>query len=266
MLLVIDVGNTDTVFGLYDLDVTDPDGPGDGLVNHWRIASEAKRTADEQAVVIQGFLGLAGYTWAHDVEGVAICSGVPRVTANLRNMCERYLDESPVVLEPGVKTGVSILYNDPKEVGPDRIANAVASYDLYGGPTINVDFGTATTCDAVSDKGEYLGGAIAPGIEISLDALFGRAAALRQVALDPPKHVLGKSTMESIQSGTGFGYAAMVDGLCGRIEDDLGECTIVATGGLAHLIAPLSTYIQHVEPWLTLHGLRLVYEKNCDRA
>ena len=170
--------------------------------------------------------------------------------------------EEPVVLEPGVKTGISILYNDPKEVGPDRIANAVAAYDLFGGPTIMVDFGTATTCDVVSGSGEYLGGAIAPGIEISLDALFGRAAAVRQVALTRPTHVLGKSTMESIQSGTGFGYAAMVDGLCERIERELGECTVVATGGLAHLISPVSERIEHVEPWLTLHGLRIIHEKN----
>jgi len=262
MLLVIDVGNTDTVFGLYDPDVAVVQGAGDGLTGHWRISTHAERTADEQAVMLEGFLGLTGYSWNHDVDGVAICSGVPRVTANLRNMCDRYLDGEPVVLEPGVKTGISILYNDPKEVGPDRIANAVAAYDLFGGPTIMVDFGTATTCDVVSASGEYLGGAIAPGIEISLDALFGRAAAVRQVALDRPTHVLGKSTMESIQSGTGFGYAAMVDGLCDRIERELGECTVVATGGLAHLIAPISERIEHTEPWLTLHGLRLIHEKN----
>ena len=262
MLLVIDVGNTDTVFGLYDPDVAEIRNAGDGLSGHWRISTHAERTADEQAVMLEGFLGLAGYSWNHDVDGVAICSGVPRVTANLRNMCDRYLAGEPVVLEPGVKTGISILYNDPKEVGPDRIANAVAAYDLFQGPTIMVDFGTATTCDVVSGSGEYLGGAIAPGIEISLDALFGRAAAVRQVALDRPTHVLGKSTMESIQSGTGFGYAAMVDGLCARIEAELGECTVVATGGLAHLISPISERIEHIEPWLTLHGLRLIHEKN----
>lgn len=262
MLLVIDVGNTDTVFGLYDPEVPVVENAGDGLVGHWRIATVAERTSDEQAVMLDGFLNLAGFSWHQDVDGVSICSGVPRVTGNLRNMCERYLDSPPVVLEPGVKTGISILYNDPKEVGADRIANAVGAYDLFGGPTIMVDFGTATTCDVVSAAGEYLGGAIAPGIEISLDALFGRAAAVRQVALDRPSHVLGKSTMESIQSGTGFGYAAMVDGLCDRIERELGECTVVATGGLAHLIAPISERIEHVEPWLTLHGLRIIHEKN----
>ena len=262
MLLVIDVGNTDTVFGLYDPEVPVVENAGDGLVGHWRIATVAERTADEQAVMLDGFLNLAGFSWHQDVDGVSICSGVPRVTGNLRNMCERYLEAPPVVLEPGVKTGIAILYNDPKEVGADRIANAVGAYDLFGGPTIMVDFGTATTCDVVSEAGEYLGGAIAPGIEISLDALFGRAAAVRQVALDRPSHVLGKSTMESIQSGTGFGYAAMVDGLCDRIERELGECTVVATGGLAHLIAPISERIEHVEPWLTLHGLRIIHEKN----
>ena len=262
MLLVIDVGNTDTVFGLYDPAIGDVESAGDGLVGHWRISTHPERTADEQAVMLQGFLGLAGYSWGRDVHGVAICSGVPRVTVNLRNMCERYLDGTAVVLEPGVKTGISILYNDPKEVGPDRIANAVAAYDLFGGPTIMVDFGTATTCDVVSAAGEYLGGAVAPGIQISLHALFRRAPAVRQVALARPSHVLGKSTMESIQSGTGFGYAAMVDGLCARIEDELGECTVVATGGLAHLISPISERIEHTEPWLTLHGLRLIYGKN----
>jgi type III pantothenate kinase len=167
-----------------------------------------------------------------------------------------------VVIEPGIRTGISILYENPKEVGADRIANAVGAYDLYGGPTIVVDFGTATTCDAVSAEGEYLGGAIAPGIEISLDALFGRAAALRAVELTEPANVLGKSTVASIQSGTVYGFAAQVDGLCRRIEDELGECSVVSTGGLAGLIAPLSEMIEYEEPWLTLHGLRLIHRKN----
>jgi type III pantothenate kinase len=166
------------------------------------------------------------------------------------------------VIEPGTKTGIAILYDNPKEVGADRIANAVAAYDLYDGATIMVDFGTATTCDAVSANGEYLGGAIVPGIEISLDSLFARAAALRQVELKPPRSVLGKSTVESIQSGTIYGYTDLVDGLCRRITDEIGPCNVIATGGLADLIAPLSTTIQHREPWLTLHGLRLVYLKN----
>ena len=167
-----------------------------------------------------------------------------------------------MVIEPGVRTGIAILYENPKEVGADRIANAVGAFDLYGGPTIIVDFGTATTCDAVSANGEYLGGAIAPGIEISMDALVGRASALRAVELVEPRNVLGKSTVESIQSGAVYGFAAQVDGLCDRIQDELGECSVISTGGLADLITPLSKRVQHTEPWLTLHGLRLVHEKN----
>jgi type III pantothenate kinase len=264
VLLVVDAGNTQTVVGLYALDESGGGGlqASDGLIDHWRIATEADRTADELAVMIEGFLGLRGYSLDADLVGLAISSGVPRVTANLRDMATRYLGFRPVVIEPGVRTGISIIYENPKEVGADRIANAVGAYDLYGGPTIVVDFGTATTCDAVSANGEYMGGAIAPGIEISLDALFGRAAALRAVELTPPTSVLGKSTVESIRAGTVYGFAAQVDGLCARIAAELGECTVVSTGGLAGLIAPLSEWIEYEEPWLTLHGLRLIYAKN----
>jgi type III pantothenate kinase len=186
------------------------------------------------------------------------------VTATMRDLARRRLDCEAVVIEPGVRTGIAILIENPKELGADRIANAVAAHDLYGGPTIVVDFGTATTCDAVSADGEYLGGAIAPGIEISMDALVGRAAALRAVELRPPRSVLGRSTVESIQSGAIFGFAAQVDGLCDRIEDELGPCTVVGTGGLVDVIGPHSRRIEHVEPWLTLHGLRLVHEKNSE--
>lgn len=262
MLLAVDVGNTDTVIGLYDMSVDDPESAADGLVDHWRIATHAERTADEHAVMFQGFLAFRGMSFDREVNGIAISSAVPRVTANLRRMSERYFDGDPVVLGPGVRTGVPIRYDNPKDVGADRIANAAAAYDLFGGPTIMCDFGTATTCDAISADGEYLGGAIAPGIEISLDALFGRAAALRQVELVEPDHVLGTSTVEAIQSGTVYGFAAQVDGLCSRIEDELGDCAVVGTGGLASLIAPITTSIEHVEPWLTLHGLRLVHAMN----
>lgn len=264
MLLAIDAGNTQTVVGLYELDDADipPDRrPEDGLLDHWRIATVPDRTSDELAVMLQGFIGFRDYS-LDDVEGISISSGVPRVTASLRDLSQRYLGFAPVVIEPGVRTGIAILYENPKEVGADRIANAVAAYDLYGGPTIIVDFGTATTCDAVSASGEYLGGAIAPGIEISMDALVGRASALRAVELVEPRHVLGKSTVESIQSGAVYGFAAQVDGLCARIQDELGPCTTISTGGLADLISPLSGAIEHSEPWLTLHGLRLVFEKN----
>jgi type III pantothenate kinase len=266
MLLAVDVGNTDTVIGLYDTSVTDPESAADGLVDHWRIATHAERTSDEHAVMFQGFLAFRGLSFNREVNGIAISSGVPRVTANLRRMAERYFDGEPIVLGPGVRTGVSIHYDNPKEVGADRIANAVAAFDLFGGPTIMCDFGTATTCDAISAEGDYLGGAIAPGIEVSMDALFGRAAALRQVELVEPASVLGTSTVEAVQSGMVYGFAAQVDGLCERIVADLGECTIVGTGGLAGLIAPVTKSIQHVEPWLTLHGLRLVHAMNTEEA
>ena len=212
-------------------------------------------------MLLNGFLSLRGLS-LEDIDGIAVSSGVPRVKAALRELAERYLDYEPVVIEPGVRTGISILYENPKEVGADRIANSVGAFDLYGGPTIVADFGTATTCDAVSAEGAYLGGAIAPGIEISMDALTGRAAALGAVELRPPRNVIGKSTVESIQSGAVYGFAAQVDGLCDRIEAEIGRCTVVSTGGLATLITPFSRRIEHTEPWLTLHGLRIVYEKN----
>jgi type III pantothenate kinase len=177
-------------------------------------------------------------------------------------MTERYAGFAPLVLGPGVKSGMPILYDDPKEVGPDRIADAVGAYDLYGGPTIVVDFGTANTIEAISAQGEYMGGAIFPGIEISLDALFGRASLLRRVELVEPRHVIGKTTMESIQSGVVYGFAAQVDGLVHRFQKELGECTVVATGGLAELIKPVSETIEYLEPWLTLHGLRIVWQRN----
>jgi type III pantothenate kinase len=253
MLLAIDVGNTNTVVGMYD-DVE--------LVDHWRIATNAERTSDEMGLLFTQLIDLHGLTFDEHVTGVAICSGVPRVTAALRDMTERYAGFAPLVLGPGVKSGMPILYEDPKEVGPDRIADAVGAYDLYGGPTIVVDFGTANTIEAVSAKGEYMGGAIFPGIEISLDALFGRASLLRRVELVEPRNVIGKTTMESIQSGVVYGYAAQVDGLVRRFQKELGDCSVVATGGLAELIMPVSETIEHHEPWLTLHGLRIVWQRN----
>ncbi len=257
MLLAIDVGNTQTVIGLY--------GDGDSsheLVDHWRVATQHDRTCDEHALLVQQLLSAGGHDWQADVHGISISSGVPDVTMELRRMCERYLDIDPVVLGAGVKTGMPVLYDNPKEVGADRIANAVGAYDLYGGPTIVVDFGTATTFDVISPAGEYLGGAIVPGIEISMDALFGRAAALRRVELVEPRSVIGKTTVESIQSGVIYGYSSMIDGMCDRIEEVIGEPTVIATGGLADLISPVSESIERVEPWLTLHGLRLIWEKN----
>jgi len=253
MLLTIDSGNTQTVIGLFN---------GADLADHWRIATVAERTADELALMIQQFLGFHGFSFDEQIDGVAISSGVPRVTVELRAMTQRYFGFPALVVEPGVRTGMPILYDNPKEVGADRIANAVAAYEQYGGPSIVVDFGTANTIEAISEKGEYLGGAIFPGIEISMDALFGRAAALRRVELVAPKNVIGKSTVESIQSGAVFGYSGQVDTLVDMFQAELGECTVISTGGLAEPIIKHSRTIQHHEPWLTLQGLRIIFERN----
>lgn len=253
MLLAVDTGNTQTVLGLFD---------GDLLVSHWRMATNAARTADEHALVISQLLDLEGYPAEDAVTGIAISSTVPTVTATLRSMTKRWFPVPTVVLEPGVRSGVAILADNPREVGPDRVANTAAVHALFGGPAVVVDFGTSTNFDVVSAKGEYLGGAIVPGIEISLDALFARAAALGRVELVEPRNVVGKTTVECIQSGVLYGYTDLVDGMCRRIRAEIGECTVVATGGLSGLIGPLSATIDHHEPWLTLHGLRLVFERN----
>jgi type III pantothenate kinase len=253
MLLCIDTGNTQTVIGLFD---------GAELADHWRIATVADRTADELALMIQQFLGFHGFSFETQIDGVAVSSGVPRVTVELREMTERYFGFPALVLEPGVRTGMPIRYDNPKEVGADRIANAVAAYEQYGGPSIVVDFGTANTIEAISEQGEYLGGAIFPGIEISMDALFARAAALRRVELVAPRNVIGKSTVESIQSGTVYGFSGQIDALVDRFQAELGECSVIATGGLAEPIIEHSRTIQHYEPWLTLQGLRIIFERN----
>jgi len=253
VLLAIDVGNTQTVIGLFD---------GATLVHHWRISTNDERTSDEMALLVAELLRLRDIEFHPERLGIAISSVVPRNTAALRQMADEWFGVKAVVLEPGTRMGMPILYDNPKEVGADRIANAVGALDLYGGPCIVVDFGTATTLDAISAKGEYLGGAIIPGIEISLDALFSRAAALRRFELIEPRNVIGKNTVESMQSGAIYGFAAQVDGVCERMKVELGDPTVVATGGLAGLIAPLSTTIQHHEPWLTLMGLRIVWQRN----
>ena len=247
MLLAIDVGNTQILLALYD---------GREFFEHWRLATNADRTSDEYAVLVRQFIADA------EVTGVAISSVVPRATSALRSMAARYFKIEPVVVEPGTKTGMPILIDNPREVGADRIVNAIGAYDLYGGPTIVVDFGTATTLDAVSAKGEYLGGAILPGIEISMDALFQRADRLWRVELVEPRNVIGKGTVEALQSGAIYGFAGQVDAIVHRMEDELGDANVVATGGLSTLIARFSETIQHLDPWLTLHGLRIVYERN----
>ncbi|MFI8185401.1 type III pantothenate kinase [Actinacidiphila glaucinigra] len=261
MLLTIDVGNTHTVLGLFD---------GDEIVEHWRVSTDPRRTADEMAVLMQGLMGmhpLLGEELGDNIHGIAICSTVPSVLHELREVTRRYYGDVPSVLvEPGVKTGVPVLTDNPKEVGSDRIINALAAVHLYGGPCIVVDFGTATTFDAVTARGEYAGGAIAPGIEISVDALGARGAQLRKVELSRPRSVIGKNTIEAMQSGILYGFAGQVDGVAERmareLADDPDDVTVIATGGLAPLVLGESAVIDVHEPWLTLIGLRLVYERN----
>jgi type III pantothenate kinase len=271
MLLAIDVGNTETVIGLFGPDVPEsPDAMGfaraideHGLAFHWRISTVADRTPDEHAMVLTQLLDLEGIDLRTAVSAIAISSSAPMVTTQLRRMANRWFSNLDLtVIGPGTKSGMPILYDNPREVGADRIADAVGAYDLYPGASIVVDMGTATVFDVVSAKGEYLGGAIAPGVAISLEALYAQASALRSVELVRPRSAIGRSTAESIQSGVLYGFAAQVDGVVERIIDELGEATVIATGGLAGLIAPHTKHVQHVEPWLTLHGLRIVHGRN----
>ncbi len=250
MLLAIDVGNTNTVLGVF---------AADKLEHSWRVKTDARATADEIALLYRGLLAESS-----QVDGIVACSTVPAVLRELRTMLNRYYDDVPtVIVEPGVKTGVPLLFDNPKEIGADRIVNTLAAHHLYGGPVIVVDFGTSTNFDVVSAKGEFLGGALAPGIEISVDALAARAAQLRKVELVRPRSAIGKNTVEALQSGILYGFAGQVDGLVRRIAAELGgDVTVVATGGLAPLVLGESETIQHHEPDLTLIGLRLVYEKN----
>ncbi len=271
MLLAMDVGNTETVIGLFGDDAPDaPDAMGfarasgeRGLAFHWRISTVAERTPDEHAMVLTQLLDLEGLDLRTTVSAIAISSSAPAVTSQVRRMAKRWFSDLDLtVIGPGTKSGMPILYDNPREVGADRIADAVGAYDLYPGASVVVDMGTATVFDVVSAKGEYLGGAIAPGVAISLEALYAQASALRSVELVRPRSVIGRSTVESIQSGVIYGFAAQVDGVVERILEELGEATVIATGGLAGLIAPHTKYVQHVEPWLTLHGLRIVHERN----
>jgi type III pantothenate kinase len=259
VLLTIDVGNTNTVLGMFD---------GEQVVEHWRIATDPVRTADEIAVLLSGLLGQSGTTAERDITGIALCATVPSVLHEMREMFRRYYGDVPaVIVEPGVKTGVPVRYDNPKEVGSDRITNAAAAMHLYGGPAIVVDFGTSTNFDAVSERGEFVGGALAPGIEISVDALSRRAAQLLKVELARPARVIGKSTVEALQSGIIFGFAGQVEGIATRIAaelapDDPQSVTVIATGGLAPLVIDEVKIIDAYEPWLTLIGLRLIYERN----
>ena len=253
MLLAVDVGNTQTALGLYD---------GEELVESWRVATEAERTGDEIAALVVRLLELRDLGF-DDVTDVALCSAVPLLVRAYQEVAERYAQAPLMVLGPGVKTGIPILYDDPREVGPDRIANAVAARERHGAPCIVVDFGTSTNFDAVSSAGEYVGGVLAPGIEISMDALFLRAARLTRVDFAEPRTVIGKTTVSALQSGLVYGFAGQVDGIVRRMRQELGDTApAVATGGLADLIAPHSETIERVDPLLTLEGVRLVWGRN----
>jgi len=252
MLLAIDVGNTETVLGVF---------ASEELTHHWRSSTDPDRTADELAFMVGGFLAGEDLSLRRDVTGVAVASVVPALTQSLRQMVARYFPFSPVVVEPGTRTGVAILFDSPKDVGADRIANAAAAHARFGGPSVVVDFGTATTFDVVSANAEYLGGVIAPGVKVSADALFGAAARLPRVEIVPPRGIVAKTTVESVQAGLVYGTAGMVDGVIERIAKEIGAPTVVATGGLAPLVVDQCASVQHHEPWLTLEGLRLIHER-----
>ena len=253
MILAVDVGNTQTVLGLFE---------GEQLDGHWRVATDATLTADELRVKIGGLLALDGLEWS-DIERIVLSSVVPTLTGHYEEMAMRATGTTAMIVGPGLKTGMPILYDNPHEVGADRIVNGVAAFEAYGGPVIVIDFGTATTLDVVDAAGAYLGGAIAPGVETSAEALFSRAARLAKVDLEAPTKVIGTNTRASVQAGLMLGEAAMVDGLVRRAWAELGgECAVVATGGLAERMSPLCDTIEHVAPDLTLRGLIIIYGRN----
>src|SRR3954454_7518583 len=253
MLLVVDVGNTQTHLGTF---------AGEELIEHWRFATVRTSTADELGAALRSLLGLRGMTF-DDIHASIVSSTVPQLRPEWTEMAARYLGHTMPVVGPGLRAGMPIRYDNPREIGPDRLVNAVAGYAKLGGPCVIVDFGTAVTHDVVSADGEYLGGVIFPGVEISLEALSDRAAALPKIDLVEPRTLVGKSTVDAIRSGMIFGYAAMVDGIVGRLREQLGaETKAIATGGLAHVVVPFCDSLDVVDDLLTLTGLRIIWERN----
>jgi type III pantothenate kinase len=251
LLLCIDIGNTNTVLATFD---------GEKIGHSWRVKTDARNTADELGLMFRGLLAGDGV----EITGVSACSTVPAALRSLRTMLARYYAGLPtVIVEPGVKTGVQLAIDNPKEVGADRVVNTLAAYHLYGGPAIVVDFGTSTNFDAISARGEFLGGVLAPGIEISVEALASRAAQLRKVELVKPPRVIGKNTVECLQSGVVYGFAGQVDGVVARMIEELGGVSaVIATGGLAPVVIEECRSITHHEPMITLIGLRMIFERN----